>query len=149
MTDVIDSFRGEYAFLSNFYEHPVEFEGIVYSTNEHAFQAAKTPGTIPRLQVARAKTPSEAKRIGRTLPLRPHWDEYLRYEVMYQLVCKKFRLSFADRLVDTGDAILIEGNTWGDTTWGCTKRSTPSMAGQNWQGHNLLGWMLMRVRNEL
>jgi len=31
----IDVFDGEYAFLSNFYKAQVEFEGMIYPTNEH------------------------------------------------------------------------------------------------------------------
>ena len=38
---VIDSFRGEYDFLSNFYSAPVEYQGIVYQNTEAAFQAQK------------------------------------------------------------------------------------------------------------
>lgn len=35
-------FRGEYDFLSNFYKCNVEHEGVIYSSVENAFQAAKT-----------------------------------------------------------------------------------------------------------
>jgi hypothetical protein len=38
----IDSFYGQYAFLSNFYPCEVEFEGDTYPSAEHAYQAAKT-----------------------------------------------------------------------------------------------------------
>ena len=34
---VIDSFKGKYFFLSNFYESPVVYEGITYLNNEAAF----------------------------------------------------------------------------------------------------------------
>lgn len=40
---VIDSFGGEYSFLSNFHKCKVEFEGMTYHSVEHAFQAAKNP----------------------------------------------------------------------------------------------------------
>ena len=40
---IIDSFRGEYGFLSNFNKSRVEFEGMTYPSVEHAFQAAKNP----------------------------------------------------------------------------------------------------------
>ena len=39
---VINDFHNEYFFLSNFYSHPVVFEGVTYPSNEHAYQAAKT-----------------------------------------------------------------------------------------------------------
>ena len=37
----IDHFRGEYAFLSNFWEVPVTYMGLTYGSNEAAFQAQK------------------------------------------------------------------------------------------------------------
>ena len=37
----IDHFRGEYAFLSNFWEVPVTYQGLTYGSNEAAFQAQK------------------------------------------------------------------------------------------------------------
>ena len=42
MNKVIDSFSGEYDFLSNFYNCPVEYEGITYLNSEAAFQAASS-----------------------------------------------------------------------------------------------------------
>lgn len=43
-------FRGEYDFLSNFYKCNVEHEGVIYSSVENAFQAAKTLDLIERRQ---------------------------------------------------------------------------------------------------
>lgn len=37
----ISTFRGEYHFLSNFYQHPFEYRGLVYPNAEAAFQAQK------------------------------------------------------------------------------------------------------------
>jgi len=34
-------FRGRYAFLSNFYNYPIEYNGQYYKTAEHAYQSAK------------------------------------------------------------------------------------------------------------
>ena len=54
------------------------------------------------------------------------------------------RLKFADevmaaKLLATGDAELVEGNTWGDRFWG--------VSGGN--GLNWLGRLLMEVRSDL
>ena len=38
----INEFRGDYAFLSNFYPAPVSYMGQTYANNEAAFQAQKT-----------------------------------------------------------------------------------------------------------
>ena len=60
----IDRFKGDYAFLNNYYEHPVTYEGITFPTNEHAFQAAKTLDLKIRRQIAECATPGEAKQKG-------------------------------------------------------------------------------------
>jgi predicted NAD-dependent protein-ADP-ribosyltransferase YbiA (DUF1768 family) len=36
-SDPITSFSGEYAFLSNFFPHPITIDGQTYPTNEHSF----------------------------------------------------------------------------------------------------------------
>lgn len=137
---VIDSFDNEYAFLSNFYEVPVKWEGITYPSNEHAFQAAKSLNPACRLEVAAAGTPGKAKRMGRNLQLRSDWEN-VKYDIMLDIVLAKFHqhLDLAEALLDTGNAELIEGNWWNDTTWGVC----------NGVGKNWLGKILMTVREQL
>ena len=60
----ITKFTGQFSFLSNFYESPIEYEGISYPTVEHAFQAAKTQDFETRQQIANMQKPSEAKAAG-------------------------------------------------------------------------------------
>ena len=140
MNTVIDSFDKEYAFLSNFYEAPVEWEGITYPSNEHAFQAAKVINPVKRLEIAAAATPGQAKRMGRSVNLRHDWEQ-VKYNVMLDIVLAKFHQhsDLAEALLDTGDADLIEGNWWNDTTWGVC----------NGVGTNWLGKILMSVRAQL
>ena len=38
---MIDGFRGDHFFLSNFFESKITYEGITYQNNEAAFQAIK------------------------------------------------------------------------------------------------------------
>jgi ribA/ribD-fused uncharacterized protein len=138
----IDSFSNEYAFLSNFFEAPVEWEGIRYPTNEHAFQAAKVINPAKRLEIAAAATPDIAKRMGRSVNLRSDWED-IKYNVMLEIVDAKFHQNpeLADLLLSTGDAELIEGNWWNDTTWGVCNG-----VGKNWLGHIL---MVTRAKLEL
>ena len=70
---IIDSFHGEYAFLSNYYDSPIFYDGILYPTVEHAFQAAKTTVFIQRIIIANKKTPGQAKCAGRKVTLRDNW----------------------------------------------------------------------------
>jgi len=68
----IDSFDGEFAFLSNFYSSPVIYDGKKWPTVEHAFQAQKTLDEREQELIRTAKTPGKAKRLGRKVSfLRP------------------------------------------------------------------------------
>ncbi len=136
----IDSFHGEHRFLSNFYPSEVSMYGHLYSTIEHAFQAAKTFDMAQRYGIRMAETPGQAKRLGRSVTLRADW-ETVKIEVMETLLFRKFRGSkvLRDKLLATGTRELIEGNTWGDKYWGVC----------DGEGRNELGKALMRVRDEL
>ena len=137
---MINSFNGNYRFLSNFFESPVLFEKKVYPTVEHAYQAAKTTDDAAREKICRAKTPGSAKRIGRKVKLRPLWDT-IKINIMYNLLKQKFTVhpELYQQLLDTDNEELIEGNTWKDTFWGVC----------NGVGENWLGKLLMKVRKEL
>ena len=84
--------------------------------------------------------PSDAKRLGRHVPLREDWNS-IKEQIMYEICKAKFTQNpdLAEKLLETGDAELIEGNWWHDTTWGMC----------NGEGQNLLGKILMRVREEI
>jgi ribA/ribD-fused uncharacterized protein len=134
----IECFDGEYRFLSNFHPAPV----FGYPTAEHAYQAGKTLDPAEQLKIRDAPTATAAKRLGRTVTLRPEWnDEKFRVNAMYTIVREKFfsHPELGQQLLATGDEELIEGNWWGDQFWGVSRG-----AGKNW-----LGKILMRVRDEL
>lgn len=144
----IREFRGDYRFLSNFYpaETYIAFEGGVYPTVEHAYQAAKTLDKLARepFQVSGSGseckyiTPGQAKRLGRTIHIRPDWEE-VKLLVMETLLFKKFQDQLLRaRLLETGTMELVEGNNWNDTFWGVDLRSGI--------GENKLGKLLMKVR---
>jgi ribA/ribD-fused uncharacterized protein len=144
--DRIDRFNGRYWFLSNFSASPVKIlaeeggEVIVCPTVEHAFQALKTLDPDERVKVASARTPGEAKKIGRRVSLRENWDE-TRDEAMRLLLRQKFAAGteLADLLLATGGVELVEGNSWGDRYWGVC----------GGKGENRLGILLMERRAEL
>lgn len=137
--DVISKFTGEYGFLSNFYFSPIYVGDDSYRTLEHAYQAAKTLDLEEKKQVRDCQTPGQAKRLGRKVTLRSDWDD-VKIDIMLHLLRLKFQdKDLADKLIATGDAILVEGNTWGDTFWGVCKG----------KGHNFLGKLLENVRSEL
>ena len=136
---IIDSFHGEYAFLSNYYDSPIFYDGILYPTVEHAFQAAKTTVFIQRIIIANKKTPGQAKCAGRKVTLRDNWDDIKLY-IMKELIILKFtNPKLKSALLNTKYAELIERNTWNDTYWGIC----------NGIGENHLGKILMEVREML
>lgn len=140
MSNIIDQFKGKYYFLSNFSKHGFTYKEGHYKTVEHFFQAMKTLSAKDRKRIINAKTPSAAKRIGRKVNLRPNWNT-LRHKVMKRALFEKFmqNTEFAQKLIDTGDAILIEGNTWHDNTWGnCICPKCNDVFGNNWLGQYLM-----------
>lgn len=145
---VIDRFVGKHEYLSNFWKSPVMLGHFRYLTVEHAFQAAKTRDPEARGEICRAATPGAAKRLGRRVALRPDWED-VKIDIMRLLVTRKFtdHGDLHQRLLGTGDAYLIEGNTWGDSFWGAVRDS--NVDGSPWRGWNQLGRILMDVRRQL
>jgi ribA/ribD-fused uncharacterized protein len=140
----IESFTGEYDFLSNFYSVEVMLDGIVYPSVEHAYQAAKTNDPDFRAAIRRASSANKAKLLGRRVELVPYWDTR-KILVMYGLLVHKFSGELGDKLLATGDAELIEGNHWHDNIWGnCNCSYCDTIQSENW-----LGRLLMVVREEL
>lgn len=130
--NTIDRFSGPYRFLSNFYV-------VAGTTTEHHYQAAKTTDPVWRARILEATTPAQAKHLGRSVPLRSDWESI---KIPYMLELLRWKFSFCGLkklLLDTGNAVLIEGNTWGDQFWGVCRG----------KGDNHLGRLLMQVRAEL
>jgi len=120
----ISRFKGDYEFLHNYYPHQITYEGIVYPTNEHAFQAAKTLDVKLRREIAACKTPGKAKEMGNQIPLRRDWEE-VKTDVMKDICWFKFSdPDLKQRLLATQGCYLIEGNHWNDTCWGMAKGRT-------------------------
>ena len=108
-------------------------------------------GDVPKgqamMMVAKAVadlSPYEAKKIGRSFPLRDDWMD-VHWKVMAVLQERKYapNSELARKLLATGDRPLLEGNTWGDRTWGVID----TRAGL--EGLNALGRLLMRQREAL
>jgi len=139
---IIDEFKGEFTWLSNFYQHY-----SMEQTVEHLFQAGKVYDQ-PRLQheILLAKTPGKAKELGRKVDLPADWDQSRRDNVMERAVMWKFdRPGLREWLLATGEIPLIEGNYWHDNYWGdCFCSRCKDIVGVN-----KLGLTLMKVRSKL
>ena len=139
----INSFTGTFEFLSNFLAQPVIYNNRAYKSAEHAYQAAKP--LLPEVHdlIQEAKTPRDARHLGGLCELRPDWRE-VKLQVMEDILRYKFsQPHLQERLLATGDKILIEGNTWKDRFWGCERESG------KWVGENHLGKLLMKLRDEI
>ena len=139
--ETIDRFTKEsgYDFLSNFYMATVRFDGKLYPSVEYAYQAAKTLDNISREIIRKAKTPSDAKKLGQGLEIRADWYD-VRIDIMRGLIREKFENPFLRPfLLATGDAELILNNRWNDKFWGICRGT-----GENW-----LGKILMEERNRI
>ena len=130
----ITAFTGEYYFLSNYCTCPITIDGLTYRSAEAAFQAAKCSDPIDRAAFCTVP-PNVAKAIGRKIKLRDGWEKE-RDGIMADIIHAKFSQNpgFAQALIDTDDAELIEGNTWNDNYWGmcgCTRCRSEGTKGLN------------------
>ncbi len=147
---VINDFRGDYAFLSNFYVAPFVWRRQEFQSGEQAFAFAKITFTVPYEDMRKnadavlaARTPKAAKAVGRRANINvEEWDKY-KVAYMRELTHAKFSgvPGLAGALINTGATMLVEGNTWGDQFWGRTQNPDGL-----WTGLNVLGVILMEER---
>lgn len=143
----IKEFQGPYRFLSNFYEglYPIRVGDFDFKTAEHFYQALKTDDLTEAKKIEECATPGEAKRMGKTLTLRQDW-EVVKDRAMEIVVSRKFLSDpeLMPLLLRTGDAMLVEGNSWHDNYWGAC--SCVHCDGK--EKYNMLGQILMRLRKD-
>lgn len=143
--NVIDSFTGRYAFLSESYPASITYAGTVFPSVLHAFQASKTKDTARHAMILMIDDAHEVKKFS--------WEE----KVQWQWLRKKLRLrlemrrqqfeygsEMAGKLLDTGDAKIVFLNRYLDRYWGATRRKNGPYKGDNHDGK-----IVMQVRDEL
>lgn len=144
MKNVIHFYRvsDEYGEFSNFAAFPIKLQGKVWPTSEHYFQAQKFAGTEHAETIRQTRSPMIAARMGRDRkkPLRRDWAA-VKDNIMREAVRAKFTQhpELTELLLATGDAVLVE-HTTNDSYWG---------DGGDGGGKNMLGQILMQVRDEL
>jgi hypothetical protein len=144
MNEILFNSKMGATWLSNFHLSDIEYEGKIYPSIEHLYQAAKYLPDHPEEaeKVRRARTPSGAKALGNVpFGLPKDWDTR-RVEIMRHAVRLKFAFGteLAKMLLDTGDDRLVEFAPWGDTFWGVDAEM---------KGKNTLGVLLMEQRDRL
>lgn len=132
----------EWGEFSNFAPYPIRLDGATWPTSEHYFQAQKFVDPAVLAKVRKARSPLEAARLGRSRKekLRRDWES-VKVGVMRKAVTAKFQQhpELATLLLSTGSAKIVE-RTELDDFWG---------DGGDGRGANMLGRILMQVRDEL
>ena len=134
--------QDEYGFMSNYFEYRFWLDGRDWLSVEHYYQAQKFAGSRIEDHIRRLKRPGGAKAYSHKLVSlwRADWTA-VKCDVMRKALMTKFSTSgFLSReLLLTGDAVLIEDSPT-DLFWG---------AGQNNEGMNMLGRLLMETRETI
>lgn len=144
MPEVINFYAvsDEYGCFSNFAPYPIKLDGKRWPTSEHFFQAQKFEDPHHQESIRQEKSPMIAARMGRDRKkkLRRDWES-VKVSVMRDAVRAKFTQHDDIRatLLSTRDARIVE-HTENDAYWG---------DGGDGSGKNMLGRILMEVRDEL
>jgi len=134
-----------YGVFSNLFQRAITFEGEVFATAEHAYQAGKARKKQVRDWILGAPTPGLVAMAAHglyTWDIVPDWSR-IKYDRMRAVLRAKFtqHADLRDVLLSTGDARLVEAGTVVNSvncTWGEV----------NGKGKNMLGIMLMELRQE-
>ena len=140
--------------LSNFYQAQITMDGRTYRSTEHYLQWHKAhigKNAAIMDKIIKSETPLQAKYLGNEVKLSNDiWIPEAR-QAIFRACKEKFMQNNRARqfLKDTGDTILVEAST--DKIWGIgvslNDKNLPDQA--KWAGDNLLGKVLMEIRNEL
>lgn len=135
-----------YGAFSNLYRRPITFEGRIYPTSEHAYQAGKARKETVREWILGAPSPSLVAMAAHglyTWDIVPNWSK-TKYDRMRDVLRAKFTQHDDLRvlLLSTGEARLVEAAR--------TDNSVNRVWGEvNGKGLNMLGVILMEIRTEL
>lgn len=132
--------------FSNLFRRPIEFEGEVFATSEHAYQAGKARKPEVKAWLMSAPSPALLAMAAHGLyywDVSPGWSQK-KFDRMRGVLRAKFTQhdDLRELLLSTGSARLIETATvdnevnrlWGEV---------------NGQGRNMLGVLLMELRERL
>lgn len=134
---------GEYGYMSNLYLSEIVFEGKTFRSSEDAYQYGKPRALAVAAWLISAPNPRLVALAAHALlryDVRPDWNA-IKVPRMQEVLRAKFTQypDLAGKLIATGDATLIEESNI-DAFWGIGKRGN---------GKNMLGVLLMELREEL
>jgi len=138
--------------------HPSSFtvDGVKYLTAEHWMMAGKARmfnDAMSEQQILMAKTPKEAKAIGRSVRGfdKDTWEENC-FDLVVRGNIEKFSQSprLMEDLLSTEDVVLVEASPY-DRIWGIglSEKAPEAKDPFRWRGTNYLGFALMEARAQL
>ena len=150
MTSV--GFFGELNVFSNFHPAEFSFNGIRFHSSEQyiQYQKAKLFGDLQAsTKILESEAPLEAKKLAKDIDAFDYrqWKEHA-CKVCEPGILAKFLQNpkLMEKLLSTGDKELVECSY--NTLWGCGKplQDSSCLIKDTWNGDNLLGQILMSVR---
>jgi ribA/ribD-fused uncharacterized protein len=138
---MIKEFQKEYRWLSNFAPVKIKLDSGIYSSVEHAYQSSKSYDSDWKEYCKLETNPSQIKRQSKNVILKKDWDAIKDFIMMECLRQKFDQEPYRQKLIDTKNEQIQEGNYWGDTYWGVDLKTG--------KGENRLGKMIMKIREEL
>lgn len=138
----INFYTPPYYALNNFSPHAIEYEGKLYPTSEHAYQAGKLTNEEAQEAVCHARSPLEAKHLANETyaDFRDSKGETNKVERMEKILRTKLAQHAEVRQVleKTGTDEIVEDSPT-DYFWG---------EGADGSGRNELGKLWMKIRAE-
>ena len=151
----------EYSIFSNFSSNEIDYKGLKFPSNEHAFQWEKFNDDWYKEQIRNVDSPNDAKQLGKqeitkftksnirelikqskskNISIRDDWNE-IKDKIMYEINWIKFTENeeLKTLLLNTKTKILREASPY-DDYWGI---------GSDGKGKNKLGEILMDIRSKL
>ena len=135
-----------YGAFSNLYRRPIRFEGDIFPTAEHAYQAGKARKRAVREWLMAAPSPALLAMAAHGLyywDIMPDWAT-IKFDRMRAVLRAKFTQheDLRQLLLSTGKARLVESAT--------TDNAVNRLWGEvNGRGENMLGKLLIEIRTEL
>ena len=142
--------------LSNFEKCYIKYRGYLFATTEQAFMWEKAiffNDHESASKILKEENPAKAKKLGREVKNfdDSKWSEVC-YEIMYKINYEKYfqNTRLKNILLNTADKVLVETN-FRDIRWGIglSADNDRVLDESQWQGENLLGKVLMKVRKKL
>lgn len=142
--------------LSQFYPVHFAIDNIIYKSAEQYYMAEKARFFNDQeilQQIMKSKSPLEAKKLGRKVK---NFSEKEWEKVRFDVVVKGNRAKFSqnsklyDYLKSTKGKILVEESPH-DAIWGIglAQDDSDALNPKKWPGENLLGFAIMKVRDEI